>query len=366
MIEKKIQAANQRLKAGRFKISIQKLGESLYLVATLPPKPSSKRLDNHQQRIALNLPARIDCVELAEKEARKVAVLRDCGQFDWDSYLKPTQKVKTIGDWVEEFERDYFQRRARNYKTQTTWDTEYLYSFRRLPEESALTLEELNRAITSTEPDTKTRRRVCLALRSLARFSGLTLDISQLIGKYSPARVKPRDLPDDDFICQSFKKIPDPTWRWYFGMVATFGLRNHEPFHLDLNSFAKNPTIAPIMEGKTGARQVWAYHPDWVEKFGLTEFSVPDIKRDRSNREIGGACSKYFKKQELPFTLLTLRHCWAVRTIEYGLDLSLASKQMGHSVNVHTNLYHHWIDARHHQAAYDRILTGSQNSKENL
>ncbi|MGI8502039.1 MAG: hypothetical protein ACR2LR_13005 [Hassallia sp.] len=29
--------------------------------------------------------------------------------------------------------------------------------------------------------------------------------------------------------------------------------------------------------------------------------------------------------------------------------MSLAAQQMGHSAQIHTELYHHWINERHHQ-----------------
>ncbi|MFW6359494.1 MAG: hypothetical protein ACOC0N_09850, partial [Chroococcales cyanobacterium] len=32
--------------------------------------------------------------------------------------------------------------------------------------------------------------------------------------------------------------------------------------------------------------------------------------------------------------------------MEFGLDLSLATQPMGHSVKVHTDIYHHWISER--------------------
>jgi hypothetical protein len=36
------------------------------------------------------------------------------------------------------------------------------------------------------------------------------------------------------------------------------------------------------------------------------------------------------------------------------LDISLAARQMGHSVQVHTNIYQRWIDEDVHQKVFDR------------
>lgn len=77
----------------------------------------------------------------------------------------------------------------------------------------------------------------------------------------------------------------------------------------------------------------------------------------RNNSDFGERLSHYFRRwAKLPFPPYNLRHCWAVRTLEFGLDVSLAAAQMGHSVQVHTELYHHWISDRHHQRAFDLLM----------
>ena len=52
--------------------------------------------------------------------------------------------------------------------------------------------------------------------------------------------------------------------------------------------------------------------------------------------------------------------CWAIRTLEFGLDISLAAQQMGHSAQVHSELYHHWISERHHQRAFELMMHRSE------
>jgi integrase len=52
-----------------------------------------------------------------------------------------------------------------------------------------------------------------------------------------------------------------------------------------------------------------------------------------------------------------LRHAWAIRAMSFGLDATLAAKQMGHSLATHTQTYHLALNEREQQRAYDRILT---------
>jgi hypothetical protein len=40
----------------------------------------------------------------------------------------------------------------------------------------------------------------------------------------------------------------------------------------------------------------------------------------------------------------------------YGLEVSLAAKQMGHSVAVHIQTYHAWLDDQYQQQAFERIM----------
>lgn len=228
---------------------------------------------------------------------------------------------------------------------------------KRLLRWQALTPEILTAAILTTEPDTKTRKRFCTALQALARFAAIEFDVKPMTGNYSPKRVTPRDLPDDRLIASWFDRIHNPAWRWAYGRIATFGLRPHEIFYLDTSDLEAGGYILSVLDGgKTGARRVWSCYPEWVDAFSLRLPRVPAVT-GRNNSDLGERCSHYFRRDaKLPFHLYDMCHCWAIRTQEFGLDVSLAAQQMGHSVQVHTDLYHHWISDRHHQRAFDALM----------
>jgi integrase len=176
--------------------------------------------------------------------------------------------------------------------------------------------------------------------------------------------VQPRQLPDDETILSWFYKIKNPAWRWVYGMLATYGLRNHEVFRLNFESLKETSPVIEVLEGKTGDRRIWACYPEWVEDFQLLNVQLPPIRLDRSNSAIGSSCGHYFKTQvALPFPLYSLCHCWAIRTLEFGLDITLAAQQMGHSVAVHSDLYHRWISDRHHQKAFETLMMRENRPK---
>jgi integrase len=258
---------------------------------------------------------------------------------------------------VQRFEQDYFQRRKRTYKTETTWKGDYAAVFHSLPKDQPLTPNLIERLIKATEPDTKKRQRYCMAMKAIAKFADLDYDPSSLAGNYSPASVAHRDLPDDETITRCFHQIDHPGWRWIYGMMATYGLRNHEAFKIDFDQLRTgDPILSVLDDTKTNAREIWACYPEWVEQFDLVNVQVPPIKLDRPNQAIGGAVTKAFANYELPFTPYDLRHCWAIRTLLFGMDYGMAALQMGHSVAVHKATYHRWITREHLRGAYNRVM----------
>lgn len=150
--------ANGRLKDAKVGVSIALTGNRLYLRARLPPK-SGTGGRHRQQWIFLGYHANPAGVKLAEAEARKVGALLGRKEFSREPYLRSAAiKPETIADWVAKFEADYFQRRSRNQKSETTWRHDYQKIFSQLSSNQALTTEVLKRVILSTEPDTRTRK----------------------------------------------------------------------------------------------------------------------------------------------------------------------------------------------------------------
>jgi hypothetical protein len=355
-MEPKIDQANKRLKAAKVGVSIKVQGDRLCLRATLPPKPNSRKTSSFQQIISLGVRKSPAGLQYAEREARKIGALLDCKEFDWKPYMKPpTPKAEKVSEWVERFREDYFARRKETYQTLTTWKGDYQRGFNKLPQDQVLTSELMSKVLRTTEPDSKTRKRLAMAFGSLAQFAGIDFDPKPLAGNYSPKKVNPRDLPTDEQIAAVYPSLQNPAWQWVYGVIACYGLRPHEVFHLDYDKLRQGEQIISVLDGKTGSRLVWPFYPEWFKQWHLEEVKLPPIQLDRSNTAIGRSCCHYFQGK-LPFKLYDLRHCWAIRTLEFGLEVTLAAQQMGHSVQVHSEQYHVWITERHHQRAVDLVL----------
>jgi integrase len=348
----KINQANGRLKAAKTGVTILQRGDRLYLQSVLPPRPGSSKSSPCQQQIALGIHANPPGISLAEKEARRLGYLRDAKEFDWGLYVRATQqKSETVGDWVQKFEE-----KKRGEVCATTWKTDYQRPFGTLPAGESITSELLLDAIAKTTPNTRQRRRFCLAFRQLAEFAGIEIDLATQIGSYSPTKVQPRQLPSDEEIARAFEQIQNSEWQWVYGILATYGLRDHEVFYIELSKFP----IVQVLEGKTGYRQCWPLRPEWAEQWDLANIKRPPVT-GRCHADFGARVCKFFARSPFDFCAYDLRHAWAIRAISFGLDTSLAAKQMGHSLATHTQTYHLALNEREQQRAYDLLVARNKS-----
>ncbi len=356
--ETRLKQANACLKRDRIRSRIYRTGSKLYLRATLPPKPGSGKLIAHQQWISLNISATPEGLKAAVNQAKLVSSQLDCRLFRWEETKHDNPIVQTK-QWIDKFRDRYFLTHPQNPKSETTWKIDYQAVYAKLPGNQPLTEKILEDAILSSAPNTRTRRRYVIAICALARFAGLSdQQLKTLMGNYSPRRAAPRDLPEDFHIAEIWAKIVSPEWRWAFGVIAAYGLRPHEVFLVNCESFP----VLYVLEGKTSFRHCRPVYPEWAEQWELGNHLPPKCTA-KNNRDLGSRVSHAFKRLEIPFRPYDLRHRWAIRSLEFGYDLSLAAAEMGHSVAVHSQLYHHWISESIHDKAFERLMSNPQRLK---
>lgn len=372
-IDARLLQVNQRLKVARLGVQIERRGEKLSLRATFPPKPDSMRLRPCQQRLPLGLPATTTGLKQAEQEAKIIAAQLLQNTFDWRPYLLvPGGKLNQmeLADQIQAFERFLLDpaRRGNLASRQTTWDSAYAPYLRKLwaiaQTHPRLSLPEAIRAtILAAAPESRSRQVCCTALGAFSQFLGLELpfELKELWGTYNHTQAQARELPTDELILATWERIPNPTWRFVYGIMATYGLRNHEVFFCDYSALAeaRDVTIRVLPTTKTGMHEVWPFYPEWVEQFQLRQVCLPAIATDLTQttlQRIGQRVTSQFRRYGLPFSPYDLRHAWAVRTIHVGLPDTVAARMMGHSVAVHTRTYHQWITRRDQQQAVDTAL----------
>lgn len=357
-----IEAANRRLKAGRIGLSIEGRGGKLYLRGTLPPKPGSDRTSPYQQRVATGLPNNAQGIRRAEDKAKLWGAQLALGEFQWES----DRPSGSVADWLNKFERHYWATRSRTNASENSWKV-YEQVFRWL-RAGPLTEEALIDCVCHSKPGTRSRQRYVMVCSKLARFAGLPEGkIKGLRGDYSSRGVEPRELPTGEQIEAAWEGIKNPGWRWVFGMMAAYGLRNHEVFGLDLSEW---PTIWTHPKTKTGRRFVYPVPPHWLIKFDLESYQLPKLKELEKIPDswdfsaLGSKVSVYFKKRQIPFNPYSLRHCYARHCFEAGLRTDLAAKLMGHSLKLHTETYRQFWDEATFKAEYQRVFSSPGSSQE--
>jgi len=374
-----INNVNDKFATQGSKLKIEKRGEKLNIRGSLPSKEDKNNFK--VQRISLGLKANISGLEEAKKKLQLINLQLELNQFDWINWISNTHK-KEIKDGFEfpkrlnQFEEFFFKERKSEYLSstrKTTWRSSYKpYLKRVLNIYNECNNEDLEnifqKTLESYKEGSRSRKQCATSLSVLAKFLKIKLPENWKLNSkgYGLNKAGFRDLPKDELIEKLWETIPNKSWKFVFGLMATYGLRNHEVFFCDLSSLTNfgDKIIRVLPTTKTGEHQVWPFHPEWVEKFELSKLGenpelLPNINRDlkiTTLQNIGKKITDQFKRYSLPIKPYDLRHAWAVRTIFYDLPDTVAARMMGHSVSLHTQTYHHWITKRDQQQAVNNAL----------
>jgi hypothetical protein len=173
--DKSLLSANSRLKSGAIGLSIEIKNNRLVLRGILPVKPNSNKPNPYEQKVYLGYPVTLEAIKQAEKDALSIRASIIEKRFDWLDWSKElraevAKPVSTvlISDWAGRFEHDYFTRRAKDAKSISTFTSEYLPIFKKLPQDKELTEAVIMAAIATTTPETRQRKRYVMALGALA------------------------------------------------------------------------------------------------------------------------------------------------------------------------------------------------------
>ncbi|MGQ9867177.1 MAG: site-specific integrase [Pseudanabaenaceae cyanobacterium] len=354
-----LQRLNQRLQAGGIGLRIEARGGRLHLRGILPPRPGSDRLLPTQQRWPLGLPTTVDGVVAAEIQAKLLAVRLWEGRFRWEDR---ELKGPSLGDRLEAFAAHFWQTRGGDPRARATWEKAYAPYLRQLQQTAEryphlAEGEWFYRTILNWPVASRSRQVGLTALRALQEFWPVDLPFTweQVRGTYHPAQVRERHLPDEATIIAVYHRCPPGPWRRVYGLMATFGLRNHEVFFCDRRPLQEGENRVEVgLTTKTGRHQVWALPAEWVEEMDLRSGLLPQLRTDlrhTSLQRIGQQVTQQFRRMGVPFAPYDLRHAWAVRALRYGLPDAIAAQMMGHSLTIHNRTYQRWIAQRDQGAA---------------
>ena len=374
-----INVINKKFLIEGSKLRIEKRGSKLNIRGSLPSK-ENKNL-HKIQRISLGINADKYGLEEAKKKLKLINLQLELDQFEWRNWINSSTQegnktyellIKKISGFEKNFFREYRDDHL-NSARKSTWNSSYKpYIKKMISIYQKSDNKDFNYVFLSTlksyKEGSRSRKQCGTSLNVFAEFLELSLpsEWKSLSRGYGIKKASFRNLPDDNLIEELWKNIPNKGWQYVFGLMATYGLRNHEVFFCDLsalkNSGDKILRILPTT--KTGEHQVWPFHPKWVDLFELNSLGndptlLPKINRDLRKttlQNIGKRITDQFHRYNLNIRPYDLRHAWAVRTIFYDLPDTVAARMMGHSVSLHTQTYHHWITKRDQQKAVNNAL----------
>ena len=381
-----INNVNDKFATQGSKLRIEKRGEKLNIRGSLPSKEDKNNFKI--QRISLGLKADISGLEEAKKKLQLINLQLELNQFDWINWIvKPNRKELKddfeFPDRLYQFEEFFFRESKSEYLSstrKTTWRSSYKPYLKRVLniyyEYESEDLEKIfQKTLESYKEGSRSRKQCATSLSVLAKFLEVKLPEDWKLNSkgYGLNKAGFRDLPTDEVIEKIWAQIPNKSWKFVFGLMATYGLRNHEVFFCDLSSLTSfgDKIVRVLPTTKTGEHQVWPFHPEWVEKFELSKLGenpelLPNIINDlkiTTLQKIGKKITDQFKRYSLKIKPYDLRHAWAVRTIFYDLPDTVAARMMGHSVSLHTQTYHHWITKRDQQQAVNNALLKVKKAK---
>ena len=361
------------------KLKIEKRGGKLNIRGSLPSK-ENKNIQK-VQRISLGIDADIDGLEEAKKKLQLINLQLELNQFEWRDWITSSiqEGNKTYEFFIKEiseFEKKFFKEQRNehlNSARKSTWNSSYKpYIKRMINIYKKNDNKDINHIFLSTlksyQEGSRSRKQCGTSLNVFANFLKLSLpsEWKSLSRGYGIKKASYRDLPDDNLIEELWRNIPNKSWQYVFGLMATYGLRNHEVFFCDLSALKNNgdKILRVLPTTKTGEHQVWPFHPKWVDLFQLSSLGndpslLPKINRDLSQttlQNIGKRITDQFNRYGIRIRPYDLRHAWAVRTIFYDLPDTVAARMMGHSVSLHNQTYHHWITKRDQQKAVNNAL----------
>ncbi len=381
-----LEGLKSRLKQSKTKVGIKVSGGTIQLQATLPPKSGKGK--NKQQLISLNIPANLNGLKTAEEEAYELGKLIARKQFEWnDKYLgrkAVKQEIKTIGELLKPFEKEYFKTRPQTLKSQNTFNNYKIYLRSYIGLETLTTEQDLQNAVDQL-PDWSIK--ICIsAINVLAEtlMLGFRVKLNRKIEKNKQAR----NIPDDRLIEKSYKLFDeyalkkrnhnlgcwnkDSNWllyQWCYGMLAVFGLRPRELFvNPDIDWWLSQENLDLTWkvhkDCKTGERQALPLHKQWIEEFDLRNPKYLEMLKEVTSQELNfkqitnltRSVSRWFRQVEIDFTPYDLRHAWAIRAHLLGIPIKAAADNLGHTVQIHTETYQRWFSLDNRKRAINEAL----------
>lgn len=287
-------------------------------------------------------------------------------KFDWSLWTRKDAKRLTCGDF-RKATRNFYETglKTGRYKDDSTWKTKWITALNKLPEDSCfINAQLIEYVIDDMNPKTSGRRDQGGVLCMIAekQYDWDMKKARELSKGYTHKELTERNIPPDHHILYYYDKIKIPYWKWFYAVLATYGLRPHEAAEVEINE----KHYAVIQDDtKTGYHIAPPVEREWVKRMNVLDINrPPKPKGTMWKAEFTHIANQYFTRPRgryrtndafLPFGLYDLRHAYAVRLFRRGIPSEAGAKFMGHSERTHTTTYRRWADAADTEALCQRL-----------
>ena len=359
MADQWIKGLNKKL--DRCSVSVRAGKDAIYLVATLPSKTDPGK--QQQQRVPTGCKAsQADDRKRVKDLAFKLDEDLLCGTFSWGDWTKdklksgPTKgrEVITFGELAQAIEDRFDANYPDASKTgRGVYTSKFKPAINRIKLLSgAADMQSICSVVKSIESPSSRKNTGSIISGALDHLD-LGWDKKPLFeagSGYKKTDLTEKDIPSDEEMLAIWDSIPDPRWKWVHGMVMAIGCRPSE-----LLSVSFEDEVVNLMTFKTKGepypRESWALPDEWIKELKLKKICLPPC--DRLN--ISAQYSDYMERNKLKYwPLYNLRHAYAIRCLVQGIEVGLAARLMGHSVEMHRQHYKRWINQNHMDALYEK------------
>ena len=344
-----LDATNAALKTRGVKGRIVVAKDRFFLRGTFTAADGTRK----DRRIALGLNAHQG--QLLEAEARVLqlaSIINSTGMvpalLPWEApSIEVVQKTDnlTVAEAVARLEEDFWQGKIRTNAAKRTWNR-IVAETKRMPPAATLTMDLMVATADATEPGSRTRQESCKVLKRLAKLVGIDR-ADRLDALRTPYAPREREIPSDEMLAALLADNEGQKWWWLTWALVTYGCRPAEAFSLRPNGDGTARVLSVKKAGKL---------PEWrtalaLPVSGLTaersvswDVSSPAEYDSLKAKKEAEYWQAWLRNRHATMTLYDIRHAWAIRSIAKVPSTSLAAKCMGHTVSVHHNTYHRWLD----------------------
>ena len=322
----------------------------LYLLARVPRRDGQPGLQ--QTRIALRMDDTPVNRRAAAKQLQTLERQLERGTFEW-GYWQDQREGLT---WREAIAKLHRARVTLGRTSETTWEVNYMGRLRQIPPASIVTTESMAAALQRYERSSCSYKELWYLLQHLSRLVGVPFP-ELPVPTYGAAELV--TVPSDAEII-AWVEGASAAGSWYFGMMATYGLRPHE---VEGAVLIEKDYCQVSDASKTGFRTVVPLPKEWVERFKLRDRRLRPTKGGSGSNAVAQWLHKEVRRQGVPWRPYALRHAYAGRLWRQGgsrLDVYTAARLMGHTAAQHAKTYRAHIQPHAVAEAAERALGGGE------